>query len=378
MKLLYKILKQDPDSREGVIMATSWLGIIVNILCALVKIIIGAIAGSIAIISEGLNNAADVASSVLTIVGTKLAGKHPTKEHPFGYGRIEYFTSLIIAAMILMTAYETITESISLIFNPREMDVSILIIVIIAFSAVVKFFLGAYVEKQGEKINSASLVGIGKDSKSDCIVSVVTILATVVYIVFNLSIDAYAGIITSLFIFKAGFEILKDTVGDLLGTAGDKELATELYKLVRSNPLVLNAADMMLHNYGPDKYSGSVNIEMDHSLTVEEIYASIHEMQLDIMHKYNIVMVFGVYAVDRDHEEVLEMRKYIGDFVKNTENVVSFHALYIDPRNNDIYCDLVVDYNLRDWDVLRSSFTDYMISRYPDQRLELVIETEYV
>lgn len=378
MNVLYKILKQDKNSREGVIMATSWLGVIVNILCALIKIIIGALAGSIAIISEGLNNAADVLSSVLTIVGTKLAGKHPTKKHPFGYGRIEYFTSLIISIMILLTAYETFKEAFGLIFEPKKMELSIIVIVIIAVSAVIKFLLGDYVEKQGEKINSQSLIGIGKDSKSDCIVSAVTIIATVVYIVFNLSIDAYAGIITSLFIFKAGFEILRETVDDLIGTAGNEELAANLYKMIRSNPLVLNAADMMLHNYGPDRYSGSVNIEMDHALTVEQIYATIHAMQLEIMHEYGIVVVFGVYAVDRDHENVKEMREYIGRFVQNTEHVISFHALYIDPTNNDIYCDLVVDYDLQNWDELRESFTAYMSEKYSDQRLELVIETEYV
>lgn len=378
MKILYKILKQDPNSREGVIMATSWLGVIVNIFCAALKIVIGALAGSIAIISEGLNNAADVASSVLTIIGTKLAGKHPTKKHPFGYGRIEYFTSLIISIMILMTAYETITQSISLIFNPKSMDLSMLIVVIIAVSAIIKFALGVYVEKQGNEINSQALIGIGKDSKSDCIISVVTIIATFIYIFSNISIDAYAGILTSIFIFKAGYEILKDTLGDLIGSAGDAELAKELYGIIRSNPLILNAADMMLHNYGPDRYSGSVNVEMDHSLSVEQIYATLHAMQLQIMHDYNIVMVFGIYAVDADHEEVKNMRKYIGEYVQKKEHVNSFHALYIDPSNDDIYCDLVVDYGLNDWEELREDFTEYMKTAYPNQRLELVIETEYV
>ena len=378
MKILYKILKQDPNSREGVIMATSWLGVIVNIFCAALKIVIGALAGSIAIISEGLNNAADVASSVLTIIGTKLAGKHPTKKHPFGYGRIEYFTSLIISIMILMTAYETITQSISLIFNPKSMDLSMLIVVIIAVSAIIKFALGVYVEKQGNEINSQALIGIGKDSKSDCIISVVTIIATFIYIFSNISIDAYAGILTSIFIFKAGYEILKDTLGDLIGSAGDAELAKELYGIIRSNPLILNAADMMLHNYGPDRYSGSVNVEMDHSLSVEQIYATLHAMQLQIMHDYNILMVFGIYAVDADHEEVKNMRKYIGEYVQKKEHVNSFHALYIDPSNDDIYCDLVVDYGLNDWEELREDFTEYMKTAYPNQRLELVIETEYV
>lgn len=378
MNFLYSLFKQDPDSREGVILTTSWLAVIVNLLCAAVKILIGIFASSLAIISEGLNNAADGTSSILTIIGTKLAGKHPTKEHPFGYGRVEYFTSLIIATLIMITGFESIKEAISSIFEPSKMEVSILIVLIIAVFGVVKYLLGNYMLKQGERIGSASLKGIGKECKADCIVSVVTIISTVIYLCFDLSLDAYAGIITSLFILKAGYDILKETAADLLGTAGDKELADELYQLIRSNPIVINAADMMLHNYGPDAYSGSVNIEVDHRLTVEEIYASIHSMQLEIMHEHHIAMVFGIYAVDEEHEGMQELRAYIEKFVQEKEHVTSFHALYVDPKNEDIYCDLVVDYELGDWEELRSEFRDYMKQAYPTQRLELVIETEYV
>ncbi|MCQ2539591.1 MAG: cation diffusion facilitator family transporter [Acetatifactor sp.] len=378
MNFLYKLFRQDPNSREGVIMATSWLGILVNLLCAGVKIIIGLAVSSIAVVSEGLNNAADVSSSVLTIIGTKLAGKHPTKKHPFGYGRIEYFTSMIIAGMIMITGYETAKESVMSIFEPGEMSITPLVIVIVAVSALIKFLLGSYMIKQGNRINASSLVGVGKDCKMDCIVSVVTILATLVYLVFHLSIDAYAGVITSLFILKAGYEILKETMDSLLGTAGDKDLADDLYKIIRSNPIVLNAADMILHNYGPDAYSGSVNIEVDHKLTVDEIYANIHAMQLQIMHEHHITMVFGLYAVNGDSEVLKEMRRHIASFVKSHDHVISYHALYIDSTNNDIYCDLVVDYDLQDWDALREEFTAYMKAAYPEQRLELVIETEFV
>lgn len=378
MKLLYKLLKQDPDSREGVVIATSALGIIVNLVLASIKVLIGVAASSIAIISEGVNNATDCATALITIVGTKLSAKHPTKEHPFGYGRIEYLTSLVISILILFTGFELLKSSVNLIFHPEELSVSYVTLLIVALSAGVKLLLGSYSIRQGEKVDSGSLVALGKDCMNDSVISAVTIGSALVYLLFHISLDAYAGIITSGFVLKAGFEVLKDTLSDLLGQSGEEELAHELYRIIRSEPIILNAADMMLHNYGPDAYSGSVNVEVDHEKSVGEVYAALHALQLKIMHEKNIVMVFGIYAVDRDHPESREMRKRIGEFVRKQEHVTSFHALYIDPSNKDIYVDLVVDYDLRDWDVLRAEFTEYMKNLYPDSRLELVIETNYV
>lgn len=378
MKLLYSLFRQDPNSREGVILTTSGLGVIVNILCSVLKIVIGLAVSSIAVVSEGLNNAADAASALLTIVGTKLAGKHPTEKHPFGYGRVEYLTSLIIAGLILYTGIESFTGAVDGILHPYEMELSFVITGIIAVSAVIKLFLGTYMIREGQRIDSGSLVAVGKECRADCIVSVMTILATLVYLLFDLNLDAYAAVITSLFIIKAGAEVLKDTVSEILGRPGDKELAQELYRVIREEPIVLNAADMMLHNYGPDAYSGSVNIEIDCSKTVEEVYSNIHALQLRIMHEYHVTMVFGIYAVNNDRETLKELRGYIARFVREREHVKSYHALYIDPKTNDIYCDLVVDYGLRDWDALEEEFRAYMHERYPQNRLEVVIETEYV
>lgn len=378
MKLLYSLFRQDPDSREGVILTTCGLCAIVNILCSVLKIIIGLAVSSIAVVSEGLNNAADAASSLLTIVGTKLAGKHPTEKHPFGYGRVEYLTSLIIAGVILYTGIESFTGAVDGILHPYEMELSFLITGFIAVSAIIKMFLGTYMIREGKRIDSGSLVAVGKECRADCVVSVMTILATLVYLLFDLSLDAYAALITSLFIIKAGAEVLKDTVSELLGRPGDKALAQELYRVIREEPMVLNAADMMLHNYGPDAYSGSVNIEIDCSKTVEEVYSNIHALQLRIMHEYHVTMVFGIYAVNNDRETLKELRGYIARFVREQEHVRSYHALYIDPKTNDIYCDLVVDYSLRDWDALEEEFRAYMRERYPQNRVEVVIETEYV
>ena len=378
MKLLYKILKQDPETRQGVVMATSAVGIIVNVLLASVKVAIGVLANSIAVISEGINNATDSLSSVITMVGAKLSNKRPTKKHPFGCGRIEYITSLIIAGLIIATAVELLKSSIKLIIEPQDLTVNTLTLIIIAASALVKLWLAWYTIKKGKQVNSGILVAMGTDSRNDCIVSAVTIVSAVVFIVFRFSVDAYAGIITSLFIFKAGFDILKDTLANLLGQPVEKETADELYSIIRSTPGVLNAADMILHNYGPDRYSGSVNIEMDHQMTVEQLYSTIHKLQLDIMHQKGITMVFGIYAVDRDHSEIKQMRQQIAQYVRGKEHVISYHALYLEPQTNVIYVDLVVDYDLKDWDGLRTDFTEYMHNLYPDNKIELTIETEYV
>ncbi len=378
MKFICKILRQDPDSREGIIAGTSGLGILVNLLIAAVKVILGLLANSIAIISEGINNASDALTSVLTLVGTKLAGKKPDAKHPFGYGRIEYLTSLIIAILILVTGFEVLTGAIDLIFNPEEMDISIVAIAAVAISAVIKFFLGIFTIKQGKRADSLALTAVGLDCRNDSFVSVITILSAVIFLVFDFSIDAYVGIFTSILIIKAGLEVLKDTVSELLGRPGEEELAKKLYREIRNTEGVLGAADMMLHNYGPDAYSGSVNIEIDHEKTVGEVYEILHALQLRIMHEYDVTMVFGIYAVDNDHEEVKLIRKTIADFVVGHEHVKSFHAVYLDPNSPKIYCDLIVDYELKDWDALREEFIAYMAEHYPENEIVLTVETEFV
>ncbi len=378
MKLIYRLFKQDPEKRESIITMTSGLGVAVNIVMALTKVIIGALASSIAIISEGVNNAADVLSAIITLIGSKLAGKHPDKNHPFGYGRIEYLVSLIISVLILVTGVEMLISSVKLIFNPEELNISYLSLIVVTGSAVIKFALGVYTMKMGKKADSNALIGVGLDSRNDSYASLITIASALIFLIFHISLDAYAGIIISVLILKAGLELLLDTLNDLIGRPGEHELATEIYREVLQTEGIISAADMMLHNYGPDAWSGSVNVEIDHNKTVGEIYEFLHALQLRIMHEHNVVMVFGVYAVDNDHEEVRELRQKINAFIKPIEHVKSFHAVYLRHDEKKIYCDFIVDYELRDWDALRAQFTEYAAGLYPGYQMELTIETEFV
>ena len=373
-----RILRLDPDSRDSIITTTSGLGIAVNLLIASAKVIVGIIASSIAIISEGVNNASDALTSVLTLIGAKLAKKHPDSKHPFGHGRVEYLTSLVIAAFILFTGIELIIGSVGKIIEPTDPSISYLSLIFIAVTAVIKLFLGLYTIKMGKKAGSEALVGVGLDCRNDCFASIITILAAVVFLVFRVSLDAYAGILTSLLILKAGIDILTETVSLIIGKPGDKELAEQIYREIRSTEGIVNAADLMLHNYGPDAYSGSVNVEIDHEKTVGEVYAILHALQLRIMHEHKVTIVFGIYAVDNDHEDSRQIRKELASFVREHKHITSYHAVYIDPNTDDIYCDLVVDYDLRDWGALEKEFKEYMATLHPDKSIMLTIETDFV
>lgn len=377
LKVLCRIFRQK-DNREGQISSVSILGILVNFVISLSKILVGIIASSIAIISEGINNAIDSLTSIITLIGTKLSNKHPDEKHPFGYGRIEYLTSLVIAVFIIVTGVETIIEAVKLIFNPKPLAVSYISIVIIGVTAVIKFFLGLFTMKTGKSVGSDALYGVGLDCRNDCFSSLITIVATLIFLIFGFSLDAYAGVIIAILVLYSGLRLLFETVGDLLGRKGEKELATEIYKEILSTPSVLSAADMMLHNYGPGRYSGSANLEVDHEKTIGEVYQTLHALQLKLMHEKGVTFVFGLYAVDRDHEDAKELRKYIENFVRVTEHIKGFHAVYLEPDTNDIYCDFIVDYSLRDWDEVRNKFINYMKEKYPNNRIELTIETEFV
>ena len=368
----------DKTKRQQIITQTSILGIFVNLFVAAAKIVIGLAASSIAIISEGINNAADAVSSVITLIGARLSTKHPDEDHPFGYGRIEYLSTMLLAVLILYAGFELAKESVDGIIHPAEMNVTILSIAIVVGSAIIKFILGTYTIKMGEKAESGALDALGKDCRNDSFFSILTVLASILYMTAHISIDGFAGLVFAFIILKTGYETMKDAASDIIGTAGKEELAKDLYREIRKTDGIIHAVDLMLHSYGPDTYSGSVNIEVDHKLTVGEIYEVIHDLQLRIMHEYHVTMVFGIYAVDQDNPELKEMRKYITQYIRSKEHVKSYHALYISPTTKKIYCDFIVDYKQDDWDNLSADFKDYMKKKYPDKELELVIETEYV
>jgi cation diffusion facilitator family transporter len=377
MDLIYRIFKFDKNSREGVVSATSVLSVIVNLFVALLKVIVGLLASSIAIISEGVNNATDALSSILTLVGTRLAQKSPDAKHPFGYGRIEYLTNMVIASFILVGGFEMLISSIRLIFEPETLSISYVSLFVVAASAIIKYVLGVYTINTGRRVGSGSLEAVGVDCRNDSFVSLVTIVSSLIYLLTSFSVDAFAGVFTSCLIIKAGVDILKDTIAELLGQPADEELVRRLYKEIRSTEGIVNAVDMVLHNYGPDAYTGSCNVEVDHKMSVAEIYEILRPLQIRLFNELHVAMVFGIYAVDTDSKRSHTLRSQIASYVQKHEHIKSYHAIYSDEKSNRIYCDLVVDYEA-DRAQVYQDFTSYLNELYPDKEIQVNIDTEFV
>lgn len=222
------------DNRETRIMRASIIGIIVNIALAVTKIILGIFTNSIAITSDAMNNFTDSSSSIITIVGTKLSLKKEDEKHPFGHGRIEYLTSMVIAIIVIVTGIQVLISSVKGIFNPSQTSYTLISLLIMVITVITKIILGCYTENLGNKVNSGALVGSGKDAKNDAIITSLTVISALANIFFKVQLEAYAGAIISIFIIKTGIDILLDSVNKILGIKIDPSTTDEIRNLVKS------------------------------------------------------------------------------------------------------------------------------------------------
>lgn len=334
--------------REKAITQTSIVGIIANVFLAAFKAGAGLIAGSIAIVLDAVNNLTDAMSSIITIVGIKLAKKHPDDKHPFGYGRMEYFSTILIALLIFTAGVTSIIESGKKIFHPELPDYRIVTIIIVIASVITKLLLGRYVSKQGKKYNSDALVASGADASFDAIISASTLIGAVVTYIFHISIDGYIGALISVFIIKAGIEMFLEAIGDVLGNRPDSEVSKEIKKAIAEIDGVYGAYDLVLHNYGPDKAIGTVHIEINGEMSAVDIHKLTKLIQKKIIDAYHIFLTVGIYAVDQINSEKVSMRTEINTICKAHEGVVNTHGYYIDLDEKIISFDVGVDFTVLD------------------------------
>lgn len=363
--------------REKAITRTSVIGIVANIFLVVFKAVAGLLAGSIAIVLDAVNNLTDALSSIITIVGIKLAKKKPDQKHPFGHGRIEYFSTILIAIMVLAAGITSIIESVKKIISPQTPDYKLVTIIIIVASVITKILLGRYVSKQGEKYNSDALVASGADASFDAIISASTLLGVAVMFIFKVSVDGYIGAIISVFIIKAGIEMLTGAVSDVIGNRPDSEISKEIKATIKSIDGVIGAYDLVLHNYGPDKAMGSVHIEVDGDISAVDLHIITMKIQATIIEKFRIFLTVGVYAVDNKNEEVIAMRKKINELITSHSGVLNTHGYYINLEDKIISLDTGVDFTLND----RNEFLQHMISDvkelYPGFSVNINLDTYY-
>ncbi len=364
------------DKREKIVIKTSIISIISNILLAGFKAFVGLLANSIAIISDAVNNLSDALSSIITIIGTKLAGKAPDKKHPYGYGRIEYMTSMIVSAIVLYAGITALIESVKKIIHPEAADYSTITLVILIVGIIVKFALGIFVKKKGKEVNSDSLVASGADAFNDAILSISVLASAIIYLIFNISLEAYVGVLLAVFIIKAGYEMIKESVDNMLGLRVESSLAKSIKKDIAQIKNVQGAYDLVLHDYGPDKYIGSVHIEVPDTLTVAEIDKISRKVTKTIKEKYGIYLhTVGVYSISTKDEKIIKAREEVSEIVFAHKGVLQMHGFYIDEKEKMVSFDIVVAFKEKEENLYEKIY-DEIQNKYKNYTIDITLDID--
>lgn len=360
--------------RNKKIVQTSILGIVLNVILVIFKMIIGWITGSIAIVLDAVNNLSDAMSSVITIVGTKLANKAPDKKHPYGYGRVEYLTSMIIAAIVLFAGATSIKESVVKIIKPEAANYTVVSLIIIAVAVVVKLGMGTYVKKVGNSINSQALVASGSDALFDSILSAATLLAAIISMTLHLSLEGILGAVISAIIIKAGIEMLLETFSSIIGERADRELTNELKAKIRSYEPVRGAYDVTLHNYGPTQTMGSVHIEVEDTMTAKELHALTRRITMDIYKEMGIILTVGIYASNQSDPVIMELKRKVEAVLHKHPSILQLHAFYVDGPL--VLFDMVCDFT-EDPTKTRDKVLEELAKEFPDRHFEIALDVSY-
>ncbi|MBP5153150.1 MAG: cation transporter, partial [Lachnospiraceae bacterium] len=332
---------------------------------------------SVAVILDAVNNLSDALSSLITIIGAKLASKKPDKKHPLGYGRIEYLSALIVASIVLYAGLTSMVESVKKIFKPEAADYSTVSLVIIAVAIAVKIVLGIYVKNTGARINSGSLVASGKDALFDAVLSFSVLLAAGAYMLWGVSLEAWVGAVISVFIIKAGFEMLTDTLDEILGKRVSGEILNSIKQTICEEEGVSGAFDLILHSYGPETYIGSVHVEVPDTLTAEEIDSLERRIAANVYAKHSVTLAgIGIYSVNTKDDVIKTLRSEITHFVMSKDGVLQIHGFRADLEKKTINFDLIIDYGIEDRISLFEEIRKELVEKYPDYKLNVNLDID--
>ena len=364
------------DDREKTIVRTSIIGIIANVFLAGFKAVIGVISNSIAVTLDAVNNLSDALSSVITIIGAKLANKKPDKKHPLGYGRIEYLSALIVAAIVLYAGITALVESVKKIIHPEAADYSVVSLVIIAVAVIVKILLGRYVKAQGEKVSSHALIDSGADATFDAILSFSVLVSAIIFLITGLSLEAYVGVAISLFIIKSGVEMIVETLNEILGQRADAETTRRIKSILTEEPEVRGAYDLVLTNYGPDKNLGSVHLELPDTMTIEQFDTLTRKVQHRVYCETGVILTgIGAYSYNTSNEEVAAIRNTVQETVMAHDWALQLHGFYLDMAAKEIRFDVVTSFDVDPDESIRT-LTAELQELYPDYKLHILHDVD--
>ncbi len=363
--------------REKIIIRTSILAIISNFILSLFKMIVGIASNSIAIISDAVNNMSDAFSSFITIISTKIANKRADKEHPYGHGRIEYMASLLISSIIIYVGVSTFIEAVRKIIEPVILNYKASTIIVLVAAIFIKFFLGIYVKSRGKKANSTSLVASGEDAFNDAIISISVLLSLMFYFVSKINIESYVACIVSLYIVFTGIKLVKESFDRILGSRVNNSVAKKIKKEIMKINGVHGAFDLILHDYGPDKYLGSVHIEVNDTLKVSDIDRLSRQITKTIKEKYGVILhTIGVYSVNTKDKDAIKIREDISEIVFSHKEILEMHGFFLDKENMTISFDIIIDFSTSHPEKIYESIYNEVKEKYNDYKIQITSDID--
>jgi len=363
-------------NRNQEIIRTSIVGIAANLFLAAFKAVAGWVAGSVAIIMDAVNNLSDAMSSVITIVGTKLSEKPADRSHPFGYGRVEYFSAIIIAVIVLSTGIISLVESVKKIFNPTSPDYTTVTLVIIIVAIIVKIVMGWYVKREGTKLKSNALVASGADATFDAVVTLSTLVSAGIMLLTGLNLDGFIGTAISLVIIKAGIGMVGAPVGELLGKSIPKEMVARIKTDVMKYPEVSGVYDIILNYYGPNAIIGSLHVSVPDTMTARSIHSLTRRITEQLYDKYNIIATVGIYA-HYTSGELSALQNSILGFVGQYPHILQSHGFFYFAETHTITLDIIPDHTIHDDEAFHRQFVTAITKQFPDYNFNIVMDHLY-
>lgn len=364
-------------ARDAVIIRASVIGILANLLLAGFKAAVGLLSHSIAIVLDAVNNLSDALSSVITIIGAKLANRKPDKEHPLGHGRTEYISASVISFIVLYAGLTSLIESIKKILHPEKAHYSMVTLLIVAVAVVVKIVLGTYVKKTGEAVNSDSLVASGKDALFDSIISASTLVAAIFFLMTGIGVEAYLGAVISVIIIKSGYEMLSETVSKIIGERADGELTKKMKETIAKEEGVQGVYDLFIHDYGPERKVASCHVEIPDTMTADKIDEMTRMIQQQVFVHHGVIMeAVGIYSINTKGDEAMRIREEITHMVNATEYILQMHGFYLYEADKHITFDVIVDFAAPDRKEVYDSFVKKVGEAFPDYSFAIAMDLD--
>ena len=357
----------DTINRQKTIVRTSIIGIIANVILAGFKALVGALSGSIAIVLDAVNNMSDALSSIITVIGAKLAGRPADKEHPFGHGRYEHLSAAVISVIILYAGLTSLMESVKSIIYPETPEYTAVTFIVVGAAVVVKVILGLYVRRTGKACASDALVNSGTDALQDAIISASTLAAAILFLCFGWQLEAWLGVIISGFIIKAGIEMIRETISKLLGERADSDLSASIKATVCETEGVMGAYDLVMTSYGPDRWLASVHIAVPDVWTADKIDTVSRHISQQVYERHHVIVTaVGIYSHNTQNDEVITIREKITEAVLSEPFVLQVHGFFCDMTAKTVRFDVVVDFGVSDQQELLHTLQEQVKALYPD------------